>query len=157
VLRGATIVALVSRFTVGAAVLSEEGWASFYARSRAGAHTASGERYDPKALVAAHPTLAFGTRVRVTRVKTGKAVVVRVIDRMPATLARRRGYIIDLSRAAAESLDFIREGTHASTSRHRGVAFRLRVIPATRWGNPVLDTGNPCSSVSKTGLPTLVA
>ena len=108
--RVGALVVLLSLGTIGATRQSQEGWASFYARSRGGARTASGERYDPKALVAAHPTLAFGTRLRVTRVTTGRMVVVRVIDRMPATLARRRGYIIDLSRAAAESLDFIREG-----------------------------------------------
>src|SRR5580765_2007999 len=93
--RVAALVVLLSFGTIGAMWQSREGWASFYARSRAGARTASGERYDPKALVAAHPTLAFGTRVRVTSVKTGRMVVVRVIDRMPAALARRRGYIID--------------------------------------------------------------
>ena len=108
--RVAALVVLLSLGTIGATRQPREGWASFYARSRAGARTASGERYDPEALVASHPTLAFGTRVRVTRVKTGRMVVVRVIDRMPPALARRRGYIIDLSRAAAESLDFIREG-----------------------------------------------
>lgn len=88
----------------------EEGWATFYAKRRAGKRTASGERYDPTALVAAHPTLAFGTQVRVTRVETGASVIVRVIDRGPGRAERRRGYVIDLSRAAAESLDFVREG-----------------------------------------------
>jgi rare lipoprotein A len=108
--RVVALVVLLSLGNIGATWQSREGWASLYARARAGARTASGERYDPKALVAAHPSLALGTRMRVTRVKTGRMVVVRVIDRMPAALARRRGYIIDLSRAAAESLDFIREG-----------------------------------------------
>jgi rare lipoprotein A len=88
----------------------EEGWATFYAQRRAGRRTASGERYDPKALVAAHPTLAFGTQVRVTRLATGASVVVRVIDRGPGRAERRRGYIIDLSRAAAESLAFVSKG-----------------------------------------------
>jgi rare lipoprotein A len=89
---------------------STEGWATFYATRRAGRRTASGERYDPAALVAAHPTLPFGTQLRVTRVETGAAVVVRVIDRGPSHAQRRRGYIIDLSRAAAESLGFVRAG-----------------------------------------------
>lgn len=88
----------------------EEGWATFYARRRAGRRTASGERYNPSALVAAHPTLPFGTHVRVTRVETGRSVVVRVIDRGPGKPERRRGFVIDLSRAAAESLDFVRSG-----------------------------------------------
>jgi len=89
---------------------AEEGWATFYARRRAGRRTASGERYEPAALVAAHPILPFGTRVRVTRLETGKSVVVRVIDRGPGKRERRRGFVIDLSRAAAESLDFVRQG-----------------------------------------------
>ena len=88
----------------------EEGWATFYARRRAGRRTASGERYEPRALVAAHPTLPFGTQVRVTRLETGKSVIVRVIDRGPSKAERRHGDIIDLSRAAAESLAFVRQG-----------------------------------------------
>ncbi|HEY2375587.1 MAG TPA: septal ring lytic transglycosylase RlpA family protein [Gemmatimonadaceae bacterium] len=89
---------------------SENGWATFYTKRRAGRRTASGERYDPKALVAAHPTLPFGTQVRVTRIETGKSVVVRIVDRGPSRAERRRGYVIDLSRAAAESLAFVRRG-----------------------------------------------
>lgn len=88
----------------------QEGWATFYTKLRAGRRTASGERYDPRALVAAHPTLPFGTRVRVTRLETGASVIVRVIDRGPAKAERRRGDIIDLSRAAAERLGFVRQG-----------------------------------------------
>ena len=67
-------------------------------------------RYDPRSLVAAHPTLPFGTRVRVTRLETGKSVVVRIIDRGPSKAERQHGTIIDLSRAAAESLAFVRQG-----------------------------------------------
>jgi rare lipoprotein A len=89
---------------------AEEGLATFYAKRRAGRRTASGERYDPRALVAAHPTLPFGTQVRVTRLGTGASVVVRVIDRGPSVAQRRKGFIIDLSRAAAESLAFVRAG-----------------------------------------------
>lgn len=89
---------------------AEEGWATFYGKRRAGRRTASGERYDPTALVAAHPTLPFGTQVRVTRLETGASVVVRVIDRGPSRGQQRRGYIIDLSRATAESLAFVHEG-----------------------------------------------
>lgn len=88
----------------------KEGWATFYTKRRAGRRTASGERYDPRALVAAHPTLPFGTQLRVTRIETGVSVVVRVIDRGPSHAQRRHGYIIDLSRAAAESLAFVRQG-----------------------------------------------
>ena len=109
---------------------AEEGWATFYAKRRAGRRTASGERYDPKALVAAHPTLPFGTRVRVTRLETGASVVVRVIDRGPARAERRRGIIIDLSRAAADSLAFVSEGR---------TRVRLEWSPARATGR---DTSN---------------
>jgi rare lipoprotein A len=85
----------------------ETGYASYYAHHLHGARTASGERYDAEALTAAHRTLAFGTRVRVTNLANGRSVVVTVTDRGP----HRKGRIIDLSRAAAQKLDFIDEGT----------------------------------------------
>ena len=68
-------------------------------------HTASGERFDPNALTAAHRTFPFGTRVRVTNLRNGKSVVVRINDRGPYGKA-----IIDLSRAAAKQLDMIEAG-----------------------------------------------
>jgi rare lipoprotein A len=106
----ATPVAQAFRVKHSHAPSVEEGWATFYAKRRAGRRTASGERYDPRALVAAHPTMPFGTEVRVTRLETGVSVVVRVIDRGPSAAQRRKGFIIDLSRAAAESLAFVRRG-----------------------------------------------
>jgi rare lipoprotein A len=83
------------------------GQASYYSDSLAGRKTASGERYDPTALTAAHRTLGFGTLVRVTRVDGGQSVVVRITDRGPFGKERR---IIDLSRAAARALDMLRAG-----------------------------------------------
>jgi rare lipoprotein A len=83
--------------------LAETGRAAFYS----GGRTASGERTGPNGLTAAHRTLPFGTRVRVTNMRNGKAVVVRIVDRGPYG----RGRIIDLSRAAAVELDMIRAGT----------------------------------------------
>jgi rare lipoprotein A len=82
------------------------GVASFYANSLAGRRTASGERYDPRALVAAHRQLPFGTRLRVTNPANDRSVEVRVIDRGPFT----RGRVLDLSRRAAEDLGMIRRG-----------------------------------------------
>lgn len=116
ILRGAFLIAALALPPLSRAAESpfgpraQEGWATFYAKRRAGRRTASGERYDPHALVAAHPTLPFGTLVRVTRLDTNKSVIVRVIDRGPSKVERRRGFIIDLSRAAAESLAFVRKG-----------------------------------------------
>ena len=114
-LSGRTVLFAALVMSLAAATLpprpqAEEGWATFYAKRRAGRRTASGERYDPRALVAAHPTLPCGTQVRVTRIETGASVVVRIIDRGPGKAQQRHGYVIDLSRAAAESLDFMRVG-----------------------------------------------
>ncbi|GAB4068905.1 hypothetical protein GCM10028812_29600 [Ancylobacter sonchi] len=73
-----------------------------------GGRTANGERHNAQALTAAHRTLPFGTKVRVTNTANGRSVVVRINDRGPFI----RGRIIDVSTAAADSLGF----------RSRGVA-----------------------------------
>ena len=92
------------------AVDVREGLASYYARSFDGRRTASGTRFDNDEMLAAHPTFPFGTEVRITNLANGKSVTVRVVDRGPARRARREGVIIDVSRAAADKLDFIDEG-----------------------------------------------
>lgn len=74
------------------------GVASWYGREFAGRKTASGERFDPTEYTAAHRSLPFGSRVRVTR--NGRSVVVRINDRGPF----HGGRVIDLSQAAAEDL-----------------------------------------------------
>ncbi|MGE4408400.1 septal ring lytic transglycosylase RlpA family protein [Pseudomonas sp.] len=84
----------------------QSGKASYYARMHHGKRTANGETHDQNALVAAHRSLPFGTRVRVTNLNNGKQVVVRINDRGPF----RRGRIIDLSRAAAIELDMLNAG-----------------------------------------------
>jgi rare lipoprotein A len=83
------------------------GVASYYAREHEGRRTASGERYDMHAMTAAHPSLPFGTRVRVTNLDNGRRAVVRINDRGPF----RRGRIIDVSYAAARELKMIGPGT----------------------------------------------
>lgn len=85
-------------------VLAEEGRASWYALT---SKTASGERCDPNAMTAAHPSLPFGTKVRVENLKNGRAVVVRINDRGPFV----GGRIIDVTKAVANKLGFIRAGT----------------------------------------------
>jgi rare lipoprotein A len=82
------------------------GKASYYHDTLHGNLTASGEVYDKNALTAAHRSLAFGTVLRVRNLENGKSVRVKVNDRGPFV----RGRVIDLSRRAAETLDFIREG-----------------------------------------------
>jgi rare lipoprotein A len=79
------------------------GYASYYADSLSGNPTASGAPYEPELFSAAHRTLPFGTRVRVTRTDTKLSpVCVTVNDRGPF---RGRHRIIDLSRRAAEALE----------------------------------------------------
>ncbi len=82
------------------------GVASYYGARFNGRPTASGERFDMNALTAAHKTLPFGTRVRVTNPRTGKSVVVRINDRGPYAHGRE----IDVSRAAAVELGLIQRG-----------------------------------------------
>lgn len=86
---------------------TETGGASWYGEAFQGRQTASGEPFDQRKLTAAHRTLPFGTYVEVTRLDNGKRVVVRINDRGPFV----GGRIIDLSRAAAERLEMIRDGT----------------------------------------------
>lgn len=88
----------------------QRGRVTYYADSLAGGKTASGERYDPHALTAAHRTLPFGTIIEVSR-PDGRWVRVRVNDRGPFA----KGRIVDLSRAAAEQLGMIREGVVDAT------------------------------------------
>lgn len=85
----------------------ESGTASYYGARHHGKRTASGEPFNQHGLTAAHRTLPFGTRVKVTNLKNDRSVVVRINDRGPHT----RGRLIDLSRAAAQQLDMIRSGT----------------------------------------------
>jgi rare lipoprotein A len=92
-------------------VASETGEATYYGGRFHGRLTASGEVFDQTALTAAHPTLPFGTRVRVTNLRNGRSVVVRINDRGPfgpARVAPRK--VIDVSYAAARDLGFLRDG-----------------------------------------------
>jgi rare lipoprotein A (peptidoglycan hydrolase) len=79
-------------------LLTQTGQASWYGYE-GGSVTATGERYNPQAMTAAHRTLAFGSKVRVINTRTGKTAIVTINDRGPFI----RGRIIDLSQAAAEA------------------------------------------------------
>lgn len=85
---------------------SETGMASWYGPGFHSKRTANGEKYDQHAMTAAHPTLPMPSMVRVTNLKNGKTVVVRINDRGPYAHNR----IIDVSRAAAERLEMIKTG-----------------------------------------------
>ena len=84
----------------------QEGVVSWYGERFHNRPTASGELFDIAALTMAHPSLPFGTKVRVTNLRNGRSVVVRVNDRGPFVGAR----IADLSQAAADLLGFLRRG-----------------------------------------------
>jgi len=79
------------------------GIASFYWQ---GTKTASGEKFDPKELTAAHPTVPFGTKLRVTNQHTGRSVTVRVNDRGPYVPGR----VVDVSYSAAQQLGMVGRG-----------------------------------------------
>lgn len=83
------------------------GVASYYGNELAGNRTASGERFDPGQLTAAHRSLPFGSMVRVTNTSNGDSVVVRINDRGPFS----RGRVIDVSHAAAREIGMHRSGT----------------------------------------------
>jgi rare lipoprotein A len=91
-------------------VRTQIGLASYYGPGFHGERTASGEVFDQNELVAAHPTIEFGTLLRVTNLENGRSVVVRVVDRGPYGRNRRKGAIIDLSQGAARRLRFVRDG-----------------------------------------------
>jgi rare lipoprotein A len=97
--------------------LSDVGYASFYGSGFHGRRTASGERYNRNALTAAHPSLPFGSLVKVTNQDNGRSVVVRINDRGPVEGDR----IIDVSRAAAQRLGMLQAGV---------VLVRLEIV---RW------------------------
>ncbi|OPY94781.1 hypothetical protein A5906_11025 [Bradyrhizobium sacchari] len=81
---------------------ASHGLASFYSDTE----TASGEKFDKNELTAAHPTLPFGTKLRVTDVSSGRFVTVRVNDRGPFV----RGRVVDISPSAAEALGMVDKG-----------------------------------------------
>jgi rare lipoprotein A len=95
-----------------------QGTASYYGRELAGNRTASGERFNPNDLTAAHRTLPLGTRLRVTNVANGRSVIVRVNDRGPF-VGRR---LIDVSLGAAREIHMIGAGT---------AQVRLELVPTT--------------------------
>src|SRR5918911_493567 len=95
--------------------------ASFYSSGRV---TASGEKFDQAALKAAHPSLPFGSIVKVVNKRNGKSVVVEINDRGPAKWTRRS---IDLTHGAARTIGMVKRGV---------VPVRLEVAQVTR---PQLD------------------
>ncbi len=103
-----TSIMITASSVVASAQCGKASWYALHSR------TASGERMNPSALTAAHRSLPFGTKLRVTNQKNGKSVVVRINDRGPFV----RGRVLDLSKAAAQRLGFISSG-HTSVCMAR--------------------------------------
>ena len=98
---------------------SQSGQGSYYADKFAGRPTASGTPYRPSKLTAAHNTLPFGTKIRVTNARTGRSVKVVVNDRGPHV----KGRIVDVSRRAARKLGLLDAGV---------APVQLKVVRAAR-------------------------
>jgi rare lipoprotein A len=92
-----------SRRNAGDVKTASHGVASFYTE---GTKTASGEKFDTMEMTAAHPTLPFGTKLRVTNVASGQSVTVRVNDRGPYV----QGRVVDVSYSAADALGMVGKG-----------------------------------------------
>ena len=103
---GVVFLVVLSMAGVAAAQTAEEGMANFYNDNFQGKKTASGEPYDKNGHTVAHKKLAYGTKVKVTNVANGKSVVVTVNDRLGASSPA----VIDVTRRAAEELDFVKSG-----------------------------------------------
>ena len=92
-----------SRKDSGDVKTASQGVASYYTE---GTKTASGERFNTLEMTAAHPTLPFGTKLRVTNVTSGRSVMVRVNDRGPYV----HGRVVDVSYSAADALGMVGKG-----------------------------------------------
>lgn len=90
----------------GKKAVVQYGVASYYSNNFQGKKTSSGELFNQKKLTAAHNTLPLGTYIRVTNLKNGKSVVVKVNDR----LHHRNKRLVDLSYAAAQKLGYVKSG-----------------------------------------------
>jgi len=104
--RSITLPRLPDQIAIGGLRINFKGIASWYGYDGSSSSTASGERYNPEGLTAAHRSLPLGTKVRVTNTSNGRSVVVRINDRGPYV----GGRIIDLSAAAARLLGMMGSG-----------------------------------------------
>lgn len=126
---------LFGAFCIPAHALSG-GVASFYGPGFAGKKTANGERFNPGGLTAAHRSLPFGTRLKLTNTANGRSVVVRVNDRGPFVRSR----VLDVSQGAAQALGFVASGTA-----------RLRIEPVSGRPAPAAISEPPPAKVD-TGI-----
>ena len=127
-----------------------EGTASWYGPGFAGRPTANGEVFDPNALTAAHRSLPFGTQVRVTNLRNGESIIVRINDRGPFV----GGRIIDLSREAAARIGMVNRGV----ARVRVEVLSADAAPATPAApTPVAAAPTPLAAPAAPPIPSLIA
>jgi rare lipoprotein A len=145
-----TLLLIFTCFAIFAAQAAEtelfrqEGVASWYGKEFAGRPTASGEIFNPDLFTAAHPTLPFGTVLTVTNKQNMRQVIVKVNDRGPFVATR----IIDLSRAAAETLDMINTGiAHVIIEQAQNINFG----PVA--GSNIVIAGEPNQPKKETTYP----
>ncbi|WP_207535389.1 septal ring lytic transglycosylase RlpA family protein [Desertivirga arenae] len=100
------LIVLSTGFSSCTPKITQTGNASYYAKKFNGRRTASGDKFRSSKRTAAHKTLPFGTKVKVTNLKNGKSVKVKINDRGPFVAGR----IIDLSRKAARKIDMLNDG-----------------------------------------------
>jgi rare lipoprotein A len=106
----------------GSSQSGQVGWASWYGKHHDGRKTTSGERFSRSQLTAAHRSLPLGTKVKVTNLRTGQHVVVKINDRGPHAGGKRR--IIDLSEAAARRIGMMSRGVEL---------VRIMVVEEAAW------------------------
>lgn len=121
----------------------EFGKAGYYSDSLHGRKTASGEEYDKTAYTCAHKTYPFGTRVKITRLDNNSSVIARVNDRGPY----HEGYVVDLSRAAAEDLGLIKVGV---------TKVKVELFEEVETEVPLATTETSAKTVTKTKKGTEV-
>jgi rare lipoprotein A len=125
---------------------AQTGIASYYWQGKG---TASGERFNPGAMTAAHRSLPFNTKVRVTNLRNGQSVIVRINDRGPFV----RGRIIDVSRAAAGQLGFTGHGLTKVSMTVVGSDAPVALAEA----ETVTDRTKPTRSAKQAAKPTQTA
>lgn len=114
------LILIAINFTACAPKITQTGKASYYADKFNGRKTANGEIFQNSKLTAAHKTLPFGTRVKVTNLNNGKSVKVRINDRGPFVSGR----MIDLSKSAASKIDMVNAGVGSVKIKYRKKARR---------------------------------
>lgn len=139
-LAGALLALSAAPALAGSAKVQGEGIASFYGGRHHGGPTASGERFNMHAMTAAHRTAPLGSHLKVTNLRNGKSVVVRINDRGPFV----RGRIIDLSRGAAEVLGFTGAGltrVSVASAEAREKSFEVASLETDETGSTPKRSG----------------